>query len=45
MELKSFAQVCEFFYRAFNELRNVSEITYAFGQRLLGAGCVSEMVT
>ncbi len=27
------------------ELRNVSEITYAFGRRLLGAGCVSEIVT
>ncbi len=25
--------------------RNVSEITYAFGRRLLGAGCVSEIVT
>ncbi len=25
--------------------RNVPEITYAFGRRLLGAGCVSEIVT
>ncbi len=27
------------------EIRNVSEITYAFGRRFLGAGCVSEIVT
>ncbi len=27
------------------EIRNVSEITYAFGRRILGAGCVSEIVT